>query len=130
MTFNEFSEQLNRLSRAFDPKLFPAERVAMLFETFKGGEAQAFKAAIDHVILTMPMPTQIFTILENHLRQDKAAGKVYLGSERMDREHPVQGNAKQMMERYLPNIKGLLKGTFPAPPYDMAARIDSEGNKS
>lgn len=44
------------------------------------------------------------------------------GANRMEIDHPIQANAKELAEKYLPEVRKLLATAFPKLPYDPRVR--------
>lgn len=124
MEIRDFYQQLNRLSASYDPKLFPPERVNLLFQRYREYTAIDFKEATDWIILTLPPAAQIFSVLDERLKAKREERPI---SER-DSLYAHAPNAKELADYYAPKIREMLQRVTKKLPYDPAERITDENS--
>lgn len=73
MQLHEFDQQMIRLKTVYGEKSFPSERERLMFRRFERVPGKAFELAVDWVILAMPTASQVINVLDDKLRDAKAA---------------------------------------------------------
>lgn len=71
MSPQEFGMQLDRLKTLYSEKNFPEERVKVMWARYSGFPAKAFSLAVDWVVLSMPSPGGVISVLDEKLAYAK-----------------------------------------------------------
>lgn len=71
MQLPEFEDQFRRLRLTYGEKVFPVEREKLFFDRYKRMPAPAFKAAIDQVILTLPIPSLVLGVIDETIGKNR-----------------------------------------------------------
>jgi hypothetical protein len=79
MQLPEFEDQFRRLRLVYGDKSFPVEREKLFFQRYKHLTGAGFKAAVDNVVLTMPIPSLVLGVIDEFSARSKPriAGQVY-----------------------------------------------------
>lgn len=119
MRYSEFEEQLMRLKITYGEKTFPEERKAMFWKRYEPISEAKFSLAVDMVVLRMPTPNAIVDFLDEQVRNNAGNGF----SQKEEKENtPINPNAKELAEHYVPLIKESMKKIGKQLPYDKAKR--------
>lgn len=71
MTPQQFGLQLERLKVLYSEKNFPEERVKVMWARYGEFPAKAFELAVDWVVLSMPSPGAVVSVLDEKLHYAK-----------------------------------------------------------
>jgi len=125
MTKDVFGEQLNRLKNTYGEKIFPDERVKMMWKKYENKFDYEFSLAVDMVVLRMPGPTQLIDFLDEQMRNNSFSGRG--DGKKLGEEYPINPKAKELADYYIPLIKAdIRKFMNKILPYDTNERIESE----